>query len=135
MGNQRFYKTERIKSKLMIDNLFTKGAESFTNYPIRVVYKPIKITGKESAKILLSVPKKRIKHAVDRNRIKRLFREAYRLNKQELIELLEKREQKLIVGLIYLSSDSIQFEEMNKKINEILTQIKANITGDEKVNN
>ena len=135
MGNQRFYKTERIKSKLMIDNLFTKGAESFTNYPIRVVYKPMKTTGKESVKILLSVPKKRIKHAVGRNRVKRLFRESYRLNKKELIEQLEQKENKLMVGLIYLSSNIIEFEEMNRKIKEILTQIKTNLTGDEKVSN
>ena len=72
-------KQERLKGKKQVQELFAKN-ESFSCYPIRVLY----TTSKNDTKVLFSVPKKRFKHVVDRNRIKRLMREAYRLNKHLL---------------------------------------------------
>ena len=75
-------KTERLWSKKAIDTLFTgTDSKSLSTYPIRAVYRHTEEAG---FRILVSVSKKRFRHAVDRNRVKRQLREAYRLNKHLL---------------------------------------------------
>jgi len=76
-----FKKEERITSKKLIQELFSKGS-SFYLYPFKVIWlaKPDQNTGHRQ--ILISVPKRKFKRAVDRNLLKRRIREAYRLNKQ-----------------------------------------------------
>ncbi len=74
-------KNEKLKSKKAIEKLFTEG-ESFVQYPIRVVF--IKNESISINQVAFSVSKKNFKLAVDRNKIKRLMREAYRLNKHNL---------------------------------------------------
>ena len=75
-------KTERLCSKKAIDALFSgTDSKSLSAFPIRVVYRHTEEAG---FRILVSVSKKRFRHAVDRNRVKRQLREAYRLNKHLL---------------------------------------------------
>lgn len=84
MGLSKRYtlgKHEKLKSKKAIDKLFTEG-KSFVQSPIRVVF--IKNETDFPNQVAFSVSKRNFKLAVDRNRIKRLMREAYRLNKYEL---------------------------------------------------
>lgn len=83
-------KSERLDSKKLIERLFAGENKSFPAFPLRVVYMPL--TPEENvadASILISVPKKRFKHAVKRNRVKRQVREAYRHNKHILLEALK----------------------------------------------
>ncbi len=74
-------KNEKLKSKKAIETLFTEG-ESFVQFPIRVVF--IKNETSSPNQVAFSVSKRNFKLAVDRNKIKRLMREAYRLNKHDL---------------------------------------------------
>ena len=75
-------KAERLCSKKAIDALFTgTDSKSLSAYPIRIVYRHTEEAG---IRILVSVSKKRFRHAVDRNRVKRQIRETYRLNKHIL---------------------------------------------------
>ncbi len=75
-------KRERLCSRKTIDALFTgAGSMSLSVYPIRAVYK---YTEEAGIRILVSVSKKRFRHAVDRNRVKRQLREQYRLHKDTL---------------------------------------------------
>ena len=78
-----FKKEERIVSNLLIETLFEKGnSQSLAAYPLRAVYlKTEHREGCAPVQLLISVPKKKFKHAVDRNRVKRQIREAYRKNK------------------------------------------------------
>ncbi len=78
-----FPKSERLCSKFLIDKLFESGnSKSFSAYPLRLV---IRLTDNETdTQLLISVPKRFFKHAVDRNRVKRQVREAYRNNKRLL---------------------------------------------------
>lgn len=80
----RFTKKERVAGEKRVETLFAKG-RSFMSYPFRVVYLETTQGGTTPLSILISVPKRRIKSAVDRNRMKRLAREAYRLNKHLFI--------------------------------------------------
>src|SRR5476649_2030666 len=78
-----FKKEERLCNKKLIDGLFHSGS-SFLCYPYKVSWMLID-GGTVPAQVVFGVPKKRYKHAVDRNLIKRRTREAYRLHKQQLL--------------------------------------------------
>ncbi|MFD2542943.1 ribonuclease P protein component [Lacinutrix gracilariae] len=78
-----YNKSEKLKSEKLITKLFTEG-KSVSAYPLRLVYLETTFTEAVSAKTGVSVPKRKFKKAVDRIRIKRVMREAYRLNKQNV---------------------------------------------------
>ena len=82
-------KKEKLKSKTTIDLLFSEG-NSVSKYPLRLVYVENKEENAELIKFGVSVSKKYFKKAVDRNYFKRVLRETYRLNKNLLIDHLEK---------------------------------------------
>ena len=105
-----FPKRERLSSKKQIDLLFGSGqSKSFAAFPLRAVWTVGEGDGQVASvapQVLVSVPKKRLRHAVDRNRAKRQVREAYRLSKQELMAVLPAGCQ-LSVAFVWLS-DSLQ---------------------------
>ena len=99
-----FKKEERIVSNLLIETLFEKGnSQSLSAYPLRAVYlRTEHREGCAPVQLLISVPKKKFKHAVDRNRVKRQIREAYRKNKA-ILEGTVGEEQMLLIAFIWLS--------------------------------
>jgi ribonuclease P protein component len=74
---------EKLKSRKLLEQLFTKG-RSFSVFPLKVFYMPLPGTVDHAVKAGVGVSAKHFRKAVDRNRIKRLLRECYRLNKQSL---------------------------------------------------
>lgn len=121
----RFKKEERVKGAKRVDAIFEKG-KSFISYPLRVVYLEHEQSESTSCSILVSVPKKRIKKAVHRNRIKRLVRESYRLNRA-LINKLELDQQPIDVAFIYVKDTATNFNEIDKAIKKALNQIAVRI--------
>ena len=101
MSTQQLSKSERINSKKLIDRLFKGGgAKSMSAFPLRVVFMTEDADSHEPlAKMMVSVPKRYFKRAVKRNHVKRLVREAYRRNKQVLIDTLEAEEQRKALSL------------------------------------
>lgn len=124
-----FPKHERICNVEQISSLFEKGS-SFICYPVRVVWLVKKNETNISTKVLISVSKKKLKHAVDRNRAKRLIKEAYRLNKALVSNLVEPGNS-LFIAFIWLPEDFVSFAKVNKKVSEALKRIKINICEDE----
>lgn len=115
-------KAERLSGKNNIDLLFSQG-HSFVVYPFRIVYAFLPAEQQESrAAMFVSVPKKKFKRAVKRNLIRRRVKEAYRLNKQLLLPVLE--EQKLHVGVafLYLDREVREYQNIESKMKELLTQ-------------
>ena len=95
-------KEERLCNKKLIDELFHNGS-SFLCYPFKASWMLADVAQPFQAQIIFSVSKKRFKRAVDRNRIKRINREVYRLNKQlYLYDQLAAANKKIIVSLAYI---------------------------------
>lgn len=113
--NFSYPKSEKLKSKRTIDLLFSKG-KSVSKYPLRLVYVEsdfdISENSAQKIKMGVSVSKKYFKHAVDRNYFKRLLREAYRLNKNLLIDHLEKPHAFMF---FYQSNDRLSYQEIETK--------------------
>ena len=124
MAAPTFRKQERIVSTRLIEMLFGKGdSQSLSAYPLRVVY--LQTARQEKCapiQILISVPKKRFKHAVDRNRVKRRIREAYRHHKQILDGTIAEEKQ-LIIAFIWLSDRHCPSSEIEKKVIGLLRRI------------
>ena len=81
------------------------------------------------ASILISVPKKRFKHAVKRNQVKRQVREAYRRNKYILLDALKAQETpcKMVLAFIWLDNKIHSTEEVEYKVRKLLMHISENI--------
>ncbi|WP_285009064.1 ribonuclease P protein component [Pedobacter faecalis] len=111
-----FRKEERLCSKKLIDLLFKNGS-SFLLYPFRVSYLLADQESKYPCQVLINVSKKRYKRAVDRNLIKRRSREAYRLNKAELLyPQLQDQPKLLLISVQYIGKTIYDFEVFEKKM-------------------
>ena len=117
-----FSKSEHLCGEKRINKLFTQG-DAFLAYPLRVVYIIESKSDSEAASILVSVPKKRFKRAVKRNRLKRLMREAYRLNKQDLTEKLNEKELQIHIAFNYVSDEEMDFATLEKKMKLTLLKL------------
>jgi ribonuclease P protein component len=91
-----FRKEERLKHKKLIEKLFKKG-HVLKVFPLKLIYLQLEHKGNYPIKIGFSVPKKIVKLAVNRNRIKRQLGESYRLNKPEIYKLLNKKYVMMII--------------------------------------
>ena len=119
--NQTFRKSERLTGEVQVAELYAKG-KSFMAYPYRVVYL-FEPSDSPSARVLISAPKKRFKHAVDRNRIKRLTREAYRRQKAALYAALQERGVSARLALNYVGDEMIPYERTEQKINAVIGRL------------
>ena len=120
-----FKKAERLCSKKRIETLFAGGSRAISAYPLRVVFRERGETDgeQEVVSILITVSKRHFKHAVDRNRTKRLIREAYRLNKQLLLNAPALEGRKLDLAFIWLSDDLCDYPTIENKIKILLQRI------------
>ena len=110
-----FPKEEHLCRKKLIEELFSKQSSSFGVYPLRIVW--IKAAAPTTAppQVLISVSKRTFKRAVDRNRLKRLIREAYRLNKYRLTEQPNGHEVALL-GIIFTGKEKSPLTLVEKKL-------------------
>lgn len=110
--------------------MFEKG-EKFASYPFFFVYNPIIENNQNPVKVLITVSKKKFKRAVDRNRIKRLCREAYRLNKSILKESFKEKTQGIHLAIHYIANTEkpvdLIMENMKKSLTQLSHEIKKNI--------
>lgn len=118
----RLRKPERLSRKKIIEKLFVGGSRSFSIFPLRVVWLPVEELDVQ-ASLLVSVSKRRFKRAVKRNRVKRQIREAYRLNKQPLLEALAEKDLRLALAFIYLSDELVDSTVIAEKMKIALVRI------------
>lgn len=109
-----FSRAERLKSETEISTLFRDGKKGFV-YPFK--YLVIKTDRHKVSNILISVPKRNFKHAVDRNRVKRLVREAYRLNKEQVAC------EGLSIGFVYIAKNIVEYGVIESAVKAIINQV------------
>lgn len=117
-------KEERICSKKLINELFTGNGRSMTAFPLRVVFmKRTIIDDQPRAAMLVSVPKRYFKHAVDRNRVKRQVREAFRRNKSIIIQNLTDDHEAVAMAFVWLTNEKFPSSEVENRMVRLLTRI------------
>ena len=116
-----FSKRERIVSRKLIEQLFSKGSSfSVSAFPLRIVVLETKRVADDiPVQVLISVSKRHFKHAVDRNRVKRQVREAYRHHKQILAEKVQ-QEQTLAIAFIWLADELLESATVEKSVKRLL---------------
>jgi ribonuclease P protein component len=117
-----FRKEERLHSKKAIDRLFAEGV-SFYLDPFQVVRTNEPFEAKSRVRVLISIPRKKIRKAVDRNLVKRRIREAYRLHKNPFSETLRQLNGYCTVALIYSAGKIAGYKEIEEKIILILERL------------
>ena len=110
-------KQERLKSKKLIEKLYTEG-DSIKTFPLRMVYVQTAHTSDFPCQVGVSVAKKNYKLAVDRNRLKRLMRETYRLQKKIVYNNLE---EPYVFMISYIGREEIKYEDLYLKMEKLLT--------------
>ena len=119
-----FRKRERIASLKLIETLFGGGcSQSVAAFPLRAVYMLSERQSNEApVQLLISVPKKRFKHAVDRNRVKRQVREAFRQHKDLLYPVVPET-QRLLLAFIWLSDEHRPSKEVEGRVVTLMRRI------------
>jgi ribonuclease P protein component len=116
-----YNKKEKLKSKKQLDNIFVHG-KSFTSFPIKIFY----ILNTQQGTIIktgVGVSSKNFKKAVQRNRIKRLLREAYRIEKQPLHVYLNNNKKQLSVFLLFIDKAMPQYNLLKKKMHACIQRL------------
>lgn len=121
MKTNTFPLKEHLKSKRVIEKLYAEGA-SVTSYPLRAVFFEQE-EQEPTAAILISVAKRRFRHAVDRNLVKRRIREAYRTSKHPFVEALQAKGKKMAVAILYIDTRHNSTEFIKRKMEKLLAGI------------
>ena len=119
-------KRERLNSMTLIGRLFNEpGSRSVTVFPVRAIYKTVEHDdGEPAVRVLISVPKRKLHHAVDRNRVKRQIRETYRKKKQQLIDTVEtKDDRQLLIAFVWLDEAVRTTAEVEKCSERLINRI------------
>ena len=123
----KFPKQERLKSKKVLEQLFAEG-KSINSSPLKLIYLKTLLPERVPIQIAIAVPKKHFKSAVKRNRIKRLIREAYRLNKGPIFNNMEAQ---YALVILYLGKEIPSFLKIEGGVKSLLTKFTKHIS-DEK---
>ena len=118
-----FNKEERLCSHKLLEKLYHNGS-SFLLYPFRIVWLQDTLPTEFPVQVVISVPKKRFKRAVDRNLLKRRIREVYRLNKSNsLYSFLQQRQSDLLLAINYVGKEISEYEFIEKKLKATLDKL------------
>lgn len=118
-------KAERLSSKKCIDKLFAEG-DSILQYPLKMVFLKTELQTKYPVQAGFIASKRNFKRAVSRNRIKRLLREAYRLNKHLIYTELE--QEQLALFIIFIGKELPQYKSIELAMRKGLSKIANKIT-------
>ena len=124
----RFLKAEKITSEKQIELLFKKGKrKQFSSLSLTwIIHSSDEVLFPQ---ILISAPKKRFRKAIQRNRVKRQIREAYRLQKVELVRLAAEKQKWVQMAVVYTGKEAQGYHQIEKDMKELLGWMVQKIKG------
>jgi len=117
---------EKLKSRKLLDQLFTQG-RSFSVFPVKVFFMPLPEQADHAIKAGVGVSARSFRKAVDRNRIKRLLRECYRLNKLSLLATVAAKQKHVAVFFLYIGKELPDYNFLSEKMQIALTKLESSI--------
>ncbi len=127
-----FKKEERLCSRVTIEQLYADGHRLMV-FPYSVqwmfVERPASVTHHPDhpCQVLIVAPKRKFKHAVDRNRVKRLTRECFRLRKDLLYNFLDEHGISIVFSMVYVHNEILTFDQLGHKMDKLLTALQHDI--------
>lgn len=133
-------KEEKLRHKTLVDGVFSKG-KTLYEYPLRLSYRILdgeKLAGSFRREVpagigrmqmMITVPKKKMKRAVDRVRMRRLIREAYRLNRHVVSHALPSDAATLSLAFVYLNSEKADYQAIERKMKRLLGEMARRLRG------
>ena len=118
-----FKKEERLCSRQLIDQLYEKGHRLMA-FPFSVQW----MTVNGPTQVMIVAPKRKFHHAVDRNRVRRLTRECYRLRKPAFYEFLEEHGVNIIFSIVYIHNEIMSYEQLGHKMDKLFAALEKEIT-------
>ncbi len=136
-----FPKSERLRHKVLVDSLFAKG-NSIYEYPFRLTWRPLSQEELEEAfkiavpdkiaplQVMITVPKKKRRHAVDRVLMRRRIRDAWRLQRRQLRRIIgDNPELRTVsVAVIYISNDNIDSAKLRYKLSKLISKLSSSLS-------
>jgi len=122
LGEFSLGKNYKLCSKVIIEELFKSGT-TVKSYPLIAIIKTVEFSDRTPFKIVFSAPKRTFRKAVQRNRIKRICKEAVRLNKSVLETYLKDNKTQLALFLVYSSKDELKHNQLEKKVVKLFNEI------------
>ena len=119
-----FKKEERLCSRRLIDQLYAEGHRLMA-FPFSVQW--MVVPNLSPSQVLIVAPKRKFKHAVDRNRVRRLTRECYRLRKPDFYAFLEEHSISIVFSMVYVHNEIMPFEQLGKKMDKLLESLEKEI--------
>ena len=114
-------KSEKLRSRTAVERLFGEG-KSLMAFPLRAVYR-LRPQGEAPVQFLITIPKKRIRKAVMRVTLRRRTREAYRLNRNELMAPLHQLGIGVDIAFVYLDSNPAPYSVIHEKVVALLSRV------------
>lgn len=121
-------KANKLCSPKLIDEIFENGAH-LKSYPFVVKFKETNLPNDVSFQIVFSAPKRTFRKAVQRNRIKRLCKEAFRFKKNALDTYLKSQNKQIALFLVYTPKEELSLKLLEgrteKLIHKIISQLES----------
>lgn len=135
-----FDKSEKLRLRTLVNALFDQGASVYA-YPLRLVWRQIEEEELKSCfrcgmpegigrvQFLITIPKKRCRHAVDRVRMRRLVREAYRLRRSQLAEALGCNPgiRSLSLAFIFTGTKTEDYKTIDRAVDRLLRKLSKSL--------
>ena len=118
---ESFVKDERLNNKTEIKELFSQG-QSISINPFQLIWKANNNV-KKQLQVLISVPKRNINLATERNFLRRKIKESFRLNKKKLYKKLNEKAKHINIAIIYQKREIHSYKFIEEKINLLLNHL------------